>query len=46
MVSGKYSALAGAISREQAIANITNNLATDDFVMFSVGYFLICCMFF
>ena len=27
MVSGKYSALAGAISREQAISNITNNLA-------------------
>ena len=27
MVSGKYSALAGAISREQAIANISNNLA-------------------
>jgi len=27
MVSGKYSALAGAVSREQAIANIANNLA-------------------
>lgn len=27
MVSGKYSALAGAISREQAIANISANLA-------------------
>ena len=27
MVSGKYSALAGAISREQALANISNNLA-------------------
>lgn len=27
MVSGKYSALAGAISREQAIANISDNLA-------------------
>lgn len=27
MGSGKYSALAGAISREQTIANITNNLA-------------------
>jgi len=27
MVSGKYSALAGAISREQNIANISNNLA-------------------
>lgn len=27
MVSGKYSALAGAISREQAIANLSNNLA-------------------
>ena len=27
MVSGKYSALAGAISREQALANIANNLA-------------------
>lgn len=27
MVSGKYSALAGAVSREQAIANISNNLA-------------------
>ncbi len=27
MVSGKYSALAGAISREQAIANVSNNLA-------------------
>ena len=27
MVSGKYSALAGAISREQAIANISENLA-------------------
>lgn len=27
MVSGKYSALAGAISRDQAIANISNNLA-------------------
>lgn len=27
MVSGKYSALAGAISREQSIANISNNLA-------------------
>jgi flagellar basal-body rod protein FlgF len=27
MVSGKYSALAGAISREQSIANIANNLA-------------------
>jgi flagellar basal-body rod protein FlgF len=27
MVSGKYSALAGAISREQTIANIANNLA-------------------
>jgi len=27
MVSGKYSALAGAISREQAIANISSNLA-------------------
>ncbi len=27
MVSGKYAALAGAISREQAIANISNNMA-------------------
>ncbi len=27
MVSGKYSALTGAISREQAIANLSNNLA-------------------
>ncbi|MFV0436170.1 MAG: flagellar basal-body rod protein FlgF [Desulfopila sp.] len=27
MVSGKYSALAGAIAREQSIANISNNLA-------------------
>ena len=27
MVSGKYSVLAGAIAREQAIANISNNLA-------------------
>ncbi|TKB25815.1 flagellar basal-body rod protein FlgF [Desulfopila sp. IMCC35006] len=27
MVSGKYSALAGAISREQAIANLSNNMA-------------------
>lgn len=27
MVSGKYSALAGAISREQSIANVANNLA-------------------
>lgn len=27
MVSGKYSALAGAISREQAIATVSNNLA-------------------
>lgn len=27
MVSGKYSALAGAISREQSIANTSNNLA-------------------
>ncbi|MGW8195624.1 MAG: flagellar basal-body rod protein FlgF [Desulforhopalus sp.] len=27
MASGKYSALTGAIAREQAIANITNNLA-------------------
>jgi flagellar basal-body rod protein FlgF/flagellar basal-body rod protein FlgG len=27
MVSGKYSALSGAISREQAMANISNNLA-------------------
>jgi flagellar basal-body rod protein FlgF len=27
MVSGKYAALAGAISREQAIANLSNNLA-------------------
>ncbi len=27
MVSGKYTALAGAISREQAIANLSNNLA-------------------
>jgi len=27
MASGKYSALAGAISREQAIANLSNNLA-------------------
>jgi flagellar basal-body rod protein FlgF/flagellar basal-body rod protein FlgG len=27
MVSGKYSALSGAIAREQAIANVTNNLA-------------------
>lgn len=27
MVSGKYSALAGAISREQAIASLSNNLA-------------------
>lgn len=27
MVSGKYSALAGAISREQSIANVSNNLA-------------------
>jgi len=27
MVSGKYSALAGAVSREQSLANIANNLA-------------------
>lgn len=27
MVSGKYSALAGAVSREQAMANVANNLA-------------------
>ncbi len=27
MVSGKYSALSGAIAREQAIANVSNNLA-------------------
>jgi len=27
MVSGKYSALSGAVSREQAMANISNNLA-------------------
>ena len=27
MVSGKYSALSGAITREQTIANISNNLA-------------------
>ncbi|MBE0583501.1 MAG: flagellar basal-body rod protein FlgF [Desulfofustis sp.] len=27
MVSGKYSALAGAVSREQALANTSNNLA-------------------
>lgn len=27
MVSGKYSALAGAVSREQSLANISNNLA-------------------
>lgn len=27
MVSGKYSAVAGAVSREQSIANISNNLA-------------------
>ncbi len=27
MVSGKYSALAGAVAREQAMANISNNLA-------------------
>lgn len=27
MVSGKYSALTGAIAREQAIANVSNNLA-------------------
>jgi len=27
MVSGKYSALSGAVSREQALANISNNLA-------------------
>ena len=27
MVSGKYSALAGAVSREQALSNIANNLA-------------------
>ncbi|MCF6186103.1 MAG: flagellar basal-body rod protein FlgF [Desulfobulbaceae bacterium] len=27
MVSGKYSALSGAVSREQAMANIANNLA-------------------
>ncbi len=34
MVSGKYSALAGAISREQAIANISQNLAN----VSTVGY--------
>ncbi len=34
MVSGKYSALAGAVSREQAIANISNNLANGS----TVGY--------
>ena len=27
MVSGKYSALAGAISRQQAINNLSNNIA-------------------
>ncbi len=34
MVSGKYSALAGAVSREQAMANISNNLANAS----TVGY--------
>jgi len=34
MVSGKYSALAGAISREQAMENITNNLANVNTVGF------------
>ncbi len=34
MVSGKYSALAGAISREQRLANISSNLANID----TVGY--------
>ena len=34
MVSGKYSALAGAISREQQLANISSNLANID----TVGY--------
>jgi flagellar basal-body rod protein FlgF len=34
MVSGKYSALAGAISREQAIANVAANLANVN----TVGY--------
>ena len=30
MVSGKYSALSGAVSRQQAMANIANNLANID----------------
>ncbi len=30
MVSGKYSALSGAVSREQAMANISNNMANID----------------
>ncbi len=34
MVSGKYSALAGAVSREQSIANISHNLAN----VSTVGY--------
>lgn len=34
MVSGKYSALAGALSREQRLANIANNLANVN----TVGY--------
>lgn len=34
MVSGKYSAVAGAVSREQALANIANNLANVN----STGY--------
>jgi flagellar basal-body rod protein FlgF/flagellar basal-body rod protein FlgG len=34
MVSGKYSALSGAIAREQAIANVSNNLAN----ISSTGY--------
>ncbi len=34
MVSGKYSALAGAIAREQAMANTTNNMANVNTVGF------------
>jgi len=34
MVSGKYSALAGAVSREQRLANIATNLAN----VHTVGY--------
>lgn len=34
MVSGKYSALSGAIAREQAMANVSNNLAN----ISSTGY--------